>query len=393
METADRAWADIDLEALKNNFRIARKLAAGARMAAVIKADAYGHGLLQAAETLRDEADLFGVTDLEEARRLAAAEPGKPILILQGFIQPAEIKALAEGGFQLVVHSLEQLAMLEEKLARLNLKAPLTIWLKMDSGMGRLGILPKDYPGAWRKLAGKPYTGRLIMMTHLANASLPDSGLNLRQLHCFDEMRERLKGVKETSIASSAGLMGDFGFPGGVAAVPSGRPPYARPLERFDVRSDWARPGLMLYGSSPFPYELGQYRAEATGLEPVMTFRSRLIAVKDLKAGDNVGYCSQFICPEDMRVGIVCAGYADGYPSNAPNGTPVLVSGRRAHTVGRVSMDMLAVDLSQLPEARPGDPVTLWGRGLSIDEVADVTGIISYNLLCSVTTRVKFHYG
>ena len=360
-----RIRARIDLGALRHNFGVARARCPGARTLAVIKANAYGHGLLEAAEALA-EAELFGVTDFEEARRLAAADPGKPILILQGLMDRREIRPIAEAGFQLVVHSLEQLIELEQELDPVRLEQPLTVWLKMDSGMGRLGILQADYARAWQALKGKAWAAEPVMMTHLANSSMPGSELTVRQLQTFEALRRELR-PELTSIPSSSGLLGG-------------------------ISSEWVRPGIMLYGSSPFPFHHAGLRAEALGLKPVMTLESKLIALKQLKAGDNVGYCSQFVCPKDMKVGIAAAGYADGYPSHAANGTPVLVDGWRSQTLGRVSMDMLALDLTHLPNVEPGAPVTLWGQGLPVDEIAAATGVISYNLLCSVSRRVAFQH-
>lgn len=363
-----RVLASIDLKALQHNFRIAKTHAKAKKTAAIIKANAYGHGLEQAARALT-EADLFGVTDVREALTLKATGTDKPILVLQGLMTPDDLKPVVAENFQLVVHSEEQLAILDESLSRMKIKKPLTLWLKMDSGMGRLGISPETYATAYRALLAKPYAGEVVMMTHLANSSLPESTLNRQQLESFRAVETRLADENPaTSIPSSSGI-----------------------LSGLETASDWARPGIMLYGSSPFDYRAEGLRREHFGLEAVMTLRARIIAVKDLKQGDNVGYCSQFLCPRDMRVGIVSIGYADGYPSNAPNGTPVIVNGRRTATVGRVSMDMLAVDLDDI-DANVGDLATLWGKELSLDEVAAKTGILSYNLTCSVARRVTFDY-
>lgn len=364
-----RVQASIDLAALQHNFRIARDHARSERVAAVIKANAYGHGLEQAAAVLTD-ADLFGVTDVQEAVALKQTGTDKPILILQGLMHADDLQLVAQQGFQLVVHAPEQLALIEDAFAKKSPKQPLTLWLKMDSGMGRLGIAPPGYATTFRALKARPYVGEVVMMTHLANSSIPDSPLNIRQLQNFRDVENQLAGERPvTSIAASSGIL-------------SGLP----------VASTWARPGIMLYGSSPFDWHQEALRREAFDLRAVMTLQARIIAVKDMKAGDNVGYCSQYLCPRDMRVGIVSIGYADGYPSNAPNDTPVLVAGKRTGTVGRVSMDMLAVDLSAIPEAQAGDLATLWGQDLSLDEVAAKTGILSYNLTCSVARRVSFEY-
>jgi len=365
-----RVRASIDLSALQHNFHIARSQASAGHVAAIIKADAYGHGLEQAAGALAD-ADLFGVTDVNEAVRLAGTGTTKPILILQGMMTPEDLLAVEEHGFQLVVHAADQLALIDDTFGKRPLKHPLTLWLKMDSGMGRLGISPDSYAMTWRALAARPYVDRVIMMTHLANSSMPGSPLNRRQLETFRQVEHSLTDDNPvTSIPSSSGILSDL-----------------------DTACDWARPGIMLYGSSPFDWQEEYLRRERFDLKAVMTLQARLIAVKNMQAGDNVGYCSQYICPRDMRVGIVSIGYADGYPSNAPNDTPVLVAGKRSGTLGRVSMDMLAVDLTDIPEAEPGDVVTLWGKELSLDEVAAKTGILSYNLTCSINhRRVEFTY-
>jgi len=363
-----RVLASVDLKALQHNFRIARSHAGPGKVAAVIKANAYGHGLEQAAGAL-DDADLFGVTDVNEALTLKHTGTDKPILILQGLMTAEDLKPVTQEGFQLVVHSAEQLVILDENLSSMAIKKPLTFWLKMDSGMGRLGIPPQDFAAAYRALLNRPYTKRVVMMTHLANSSLPDSSLNLQQLKAFRNVEaDMVTDCPATSIPSSSGI-----------------------LSSLDTGSTWARPGIMLYGSSPFGFAQEGLRRDSFNLQAVMTLKARIIAVKNLRQGDNVGYCSQFICPHDMRIGIVSIGYADGYPSNAPNGTPVMVNGQRTQTVGRVSMDMLAVDLSNM-DASVGDLATLWGKDLSLDEVAAKTGILSYNLTCSISRRVPFEY-
>jgi len=372
----NRVQASIDLKALQHNFSIARSHSShknAASVAAVIKANAYGHGLEQAANAL-DDADLFGVTDVREALTLKNARADKPILVLQGLIHEDDLKLVAQHNFQLVVHSASQLAHIDDTLGQLSLKAPLTLWLKMDSGMGRLGISPQDYAATYRALKSKPYIDSVVMMTHLANSSMPESMLNTQQLQEFRQQQDQLQAqLKEdeyiTSIPSSSGI-----------------------LSSLPVECDWARPGIMLYGSSPFNFSEEKLRREQFDLQAVMTLQARIIAIKDLKKGDNVGYCSQFICPKDMTIGIVSIGYADGYPSNAPNGTPVMVGGKKTGTVGRVSMDMIGVDLSNIPDAKVGDLATLWGKELSLDEVAAKTGILSYNLTCSVARRVNFEY-
>jgi alanine racemase len=362
-----RVKATINLSALRNNLKVARTAANNRKLVAVIKANAYGHGLLEAAEALQ-EADVYGVTDVNEASLLKSSGTDKPILILQGIIERADIARIAESGYQLVVHTQEQLSWLEEELSQLPNTKPLTIWLKMNSGMNRLGIMPSDFVKTYQALQNKSWCENVILMTHLANANLLDSNLNPQQLASFAKVAAQIPDA-ETSIPASSGLLADFG-----------------------VDADWVRPGIMLYGSSPFPFADEKLRREKFSLQAVMTLQANIIAVQDCKAGDSVGYCSQFICPQDMRIGIVSIGYADGYPSNAPNGTPVMLNGKRTVTTGRVSMDMIAIDLSAVPEARVGDTVTLWGDDLSLDEVAEHTGILSYNLTCSISARVEKVY-
>lgn len=363
-----RIRATIDRSALGHNLAVARQHARGAHMLAMIKANAYGHGLVPVAEALQD-ADAFGVTDVNEAEQLRAGGCEKPIIVLQGLIDRSEIPRIAMQGFQLVVPGLEHLAWLEEDLPKLPLPAPLTFWLKLDSGMGRLGIPARDFAAACQRLQAKPWCAQVIMITHLANASLPDSALNRTQLACFAQLHEELRYVPhQTSLAASSALLA------------------------LDTQADWVRPGIMLYGSSPFAWTDEGRRREHFGLKAVMTLEARLLQAAEYPAGANIGYNSQFVCPRPMRVGIVACGYADGYPSNTPNGAPVAICGRRSETLGRVSMDMLAVDLSAIPEAQPGMYAELWGNVVSIDEVAAHTGILSYNLSCSVSPRVPRVY-
>jgi alanine racemase len=363
-----RIRALVHRAALAHNLQVARTRAPGARLLAVIKADAYGHGLLETAAALH-AADAFGVTDVDEAERLRLGGADKPIVILQGLIDRSEIARVARGGFQLVLHRAEHLAWLEDELPKVALSAPLKIWLKLDSGMGRLGLAPAEFAAVCRKLQGKSWCAELVAMTHFANASLPDSALNRAQLNCFSRVDAELAQVPhETSIAASAALFA------------------------LDTHASWIRPGIMLYGSSPFSWSDTARRRDALGLKNVMTLEARLIHIADHAAGDNVGYNSQFICPRPLRAGIVACGYADGYPSNTPNFAPLAVNGQRTVTLGRVSMDMLAIDLSDFPNARIGDAVELWGPNVCLDEVAAHTGILSYNLTCSISARVPRVY-
>ncbi len=362
-----RVKANISRSALSHNLNIARSFARDRRLVAVIKANAYGHGLIPCAEALKD-ADIFGVTDIDEADQLAAFDIHKDILILQGIIERADISRIAEGGYQIVIHHLDQLDWLEQELDPFKLDKPISFWLKMNSGMGRLGIAPEDFVSTYHKLQKKSWCKDVILMTHLANGNLIDSTLNQQQVDTFNTTTQAIPDA-ETSIPASSALLAEIG-----------------------QSCDWVRPGIMLYGSSPFPYQGEKLRREQFGLQAAMTLQARIISIQDCKAGDNVGYCSQYICPQDMRIGIVSIGYADGYPSNAPNNTPVLVNGKRTGTLGRVSMDMIAIDLSGHPDTAIGDMATLWGNDLPLDEIAEHTGILSYNLTCSIAPRVERHY-
>ena len=362
-----RVKATINLSALNNNMKVARSHAKTRKVVAVIKADAYGHGLTPIAEALQD-ADILGLTDVDEADLLAASGNTKPVLILQGIIARADIVRIAQSGYQVVVHLLEHLTWLEQELNKINLSKPLTIWLKMNSGMNRLGIMSGDYVKAYQELQKKAWCKEVILMSHFASANLIDSALNHYQVNTFSTVAQEIPDVA-TSISASAGLLAGFGD-----------------------NTDWVRPGIMLYGSSPFPFTDDNLRRETFGLQAVMTLQSKLISIQNCKAGDSVGYLSQFICLKDMRIGTVSIGYGDGYPSNAPNGTPVLVNGKRTGTVGRVSMDMMGIDLSNLSDAQIGDTVELWGNELSLDEIAEHTGILSHNLTCSIAQRVERNY-
>ena len=317
--------ATIDLSALRGNFALARERAEGAALWAVIKANAYGHGLMRAAEALDDLADGFALLDLADAVTLREAGFRQPILLLEGFFDSDELPLFAEYGLTPVVHTLEQV----EMLAGAALPARLPVHLKLNTGMNRLGLSAEEFHAALTALETTPGIGVITLMTHFA-----DSAALLR-------------------------------YP--------------------EARRGWARPGIMLYGSSPFPQDAS---AEALGLRPVMTLASQLIAVQELKAGERVGYGGIFTAERPMRIGIVACGYADGYPRHAPVGTPVLVEGRRTRTVGRVSMDMIMVDLEGIPEAGIGSPAVLWGEGLPVDDVAAAAGTVSYELLCALAQRV-----
>ena len=324
-------------------------------MAAAIKAEGYGHGLVRVAKTL--DADAFAVACIEEALTLRDAGIDRPILLLEGVFEAAELAPCARHGLDIAVHHPEQVQMLE----RARLERPVRAWLKIDTGMHRLGLEPETVPEIWRRLRDCPAVRPdLGLMSHLARADERDCDSTLRQLELFAAATAGLPG--ERSLANSAGILG-------------------WPQTHFD----WVRPGIMLYGASPFVDSL----APDEGLRPVMTLGTQLISIKRLRKDEPVGYGGTWICPEDMDVGVAAVGYGDGYPRHAPSGTPVLVNGREAALIGRVSMDMITLDLRQHPEARLGDPVVLWGEGLPVERIAQAAGTLSYTLLCGVTARVK----
>jgi alanine racemase len=341
--------ARIDSAALRHNLGVARRSAPRSRVWAVVKANAYGHGLARAVRAL--PADGLGLIELDAAIDLRRAGEKRPILMMQGFYSAQELEPIAAHGLTTVVHDAEQLAMLEK--ARPSAKIP--VYVKLNTGMNRLGFVRRDLENALARLGR--CAGEITLMTHFADA---DGKRGVKwQLERFGEMSSGL--VFPRSLANSAAI-----------------------LRYPDAHADWVRPGIMLYGCSPFADE----SAEKLGLKPAMTLSSELIAVRELHAGDSVGYGCTFTAQGPMRAGVVACGYADGYPRHAPTGTPILVCGKRTRTLGRVAMDMLVADLTAIPEAAIGSPVTLWGEGLSADEVAASAGTVSYELLCALSPRV-----
>jgi alanine racemase len=350
--------ARIDLQALQHNFSLARQAAANSRILAVIKANAYGHGAVPVARALQ-QADAFALANVEEAVQLRDAGIATPLVLLEGVFEAGELEAVVAHDLQVVVHSLEQVNWLEQATA-----APLHLWLKVDTGMHRLGISPLQFHEVHRRLSAliAARGGSLRLMSHLACADEPQHPANDSQLAVF---RTLDAGALERSLANSAAL-----------------------LSRPDMRFDWVRPGIMLFGASPFEPAVDQ----PTSLRPVMTLESQLLAVYARKKGDRIGYGHSWTCPCDMPVGIAAAGYGDGYPRHAPTGAPVLVNDKVAPLVGRVSMDMICVDLRDQPEARIGDTVQLWGTSLPVEAVAARADTISYELLCNVSPRVPREY-
>jgi len=344
--------ATIDLGALKNNLNVARRLAPAARVFAVIKANAYGHGLLRSARAFA-AADGFALLEIDYAVRLREAGYTHPILLLEGVFDARELAAAATHNFSCALHDVEQARMLRD----LPSGARVDLFVKLNTGMNRLGIGPADLPRMLAALRDNAQVRSITLMTHFA---------------CADDER----GISDQWSAFQRAAHGT-GLPTSVAnSATIVRYPYAH--------GDWVRPGIMLYGGSPF----ANVSAETLGLQPAMTMNSKIIGVQNLAAGDAVGYGATFVASHPRRIGIVACGYADGYPRHAPTGTPILVDGVRTTTVGRVSMDMLCADITHLPQAGVGSDVVLWGVGLPADDVAAAAGTVSYELFCALAQRV-----
>ena len=343
--------ARIDLSALENNLQVARR-ATSARIMSVIKADGYGHGLLRAAEALA-ATDGYALLDIQDAVRLREAGYRQTILLLEGFFGAEELPVIAEYDLSCVIHNAAQIAMLDSYPGR----GTLDVWLKVNSGMNRLGFAPQQVAQTMEQLRRHRALRDITLMTHFANA---DEARGVAEpLALFNDVAATYRIAR--SLANSAAL-----------------------LRYPETHGDWVRPGIMLYGATPF----ADVSAQQLGLRPAMTLSSRIIATQFVRAGDEVGYGAQFRAEHTMRIGVVACGYADGYPRHAKNGTPILVDGRRSKTLGRVSMDMLYVDLSDSPQADVGSRVVLWGEGLPIDEVARAAGTVGYELMCALAKRV-----
>jgi alanine racemase len=352
----------IHTDALAHNLARARRAAPDAKVWAVVKANAYGHGIERVYAGLQG-ADGFALLDLAEAERVRALGWRGPVLLLEGCFEPRDLELCSRLSLWHTVHHTAQIDM----LAAHKTNVPHHVFLKMNSGMNRLGFAPAAYRSAWQRLSGLTQVEEITLMTHFADA---DGARGVAaEVELFESVTRELPGAR--SLANSAATLR---FAHDVAAV----------------RADWIRPGIMVYGSSPdFP----AHSAADWDLQPTMTLRSRLIAIQSLQAGDRVGYGSSFVAERPTPIGVVACGYADGYPRVAPSGTPVLVEGVLTRTVGRVSMDMITVDLTPVPQAAVGSEVTLWGRGprgglLSIDAVAQSAGTVGYELMCALAPRV-----
>jgi alanine racemase len=348
--------ATVSSGALVHNFEAVRRYAGASKVWAVIKANGYGHGLERVARALAG-AEGFAVLDFQEAARLRIAGVAKPILLLEGIFKGSDVPLLHKYALTPVVHNAEQVEMLKHS----QLPGEIDVYLKVNSGMNRLGFTVDDLRVAYNSLRMHPQVRSITAMTHFADADGP-SGVK-GQLDWFDEIRGQIEGLAQAprSLANSAALVR---FP--------------------ETRADWVRPGILLYGCSPF----ADRPADQLGLKPAMTLASEIIATQHLQPGERVGYGFSYEAAGEITIGVVACGYADGYPRHAPSGTPVLVAGKRARLVGRVSMDTMCVDISDFPEAYIGTAVTLWGEGLSADEVAAAAGTLSYELLCGLGARV-----
>ena len=359
--------AVIHTEALAHNLRRARAHAPDARVWAVVKANAYGHGIERAFVGLQGT-DGFALLDLDEAQRVRALGWRGPILLLEGCFEPRDLEVCSRLNLWHTVHREAQI----DWLAAHKTQAPHHVFLKMNSGMNRLGFTPAAYRSAWLRLSGLTQVEGITLMTHFSDADADVAGAPsgiARQFAIFEATTRDLPG--ERSLCNSAATL-------------------RHALHNTALRGDWVRPGIALYGSAPdFPAR----RIADWGLQPTMTLRSELIATQDLQPGDTVGYGSRYTAARPMHIGVVACGYADGYPRSAPNGTPVLVDGVRCEMVGRVSMDMVTVDLTPVPTAHITSEVTLWGCGpggalLPIDEVAHAAGTVGYELMCALALRV-----
>lgn len=358
-----KAIALIDKQALINNFKEIKKHAPKSQFMAVLKANGYGHGLVRIAKAM-PMADAFGVARIDEALALRAGGIIQPIVLLEGFFGVDELPILAVNDLQTVVHNEEQLCAIEQ--AKLN--RPLKVWLKVDTGMHRLGIEPAQFDNFYKRLkASENVQEALVLMSHLACADDTDEAMTTRQIAQFQELTSELSEQK--SLANSAGLL-------------------AWPQSQYD----WVRAGLLLYGVSPMMSQFQQ--AHQLNVKPVMTLKSSLIAIRNIEKGESVGYGAAWCAPKNTTIGVIAIGYGDGYPRHAVNGTPVLVNGRRVPLVGRVSMDMITVDLGDNPSDKVGDEAILWGisaqgQHLGVEEVAEYATTIPYELLCNITRRVQ----
>ena len=352
---------EMDLAALRHNCRLAASLGAGANTVAVVKADAYGHGAVDVAAAIADEVAMFAVSCLEEAVVLRDAGIQHPVLLLEGCFSPDEYRFAAQANLDMVVHHAGQI----QHVRKFGCLEHVNVWLKIDSGMHRLGIAPEQTLDAYRVLRASADQNKIILTTHLASADNLDGDFTRMQMQRFRHAIDPILALgrdTELSIANSAALLG-----------------------WQSTRADWNRPGIMLYGITPF----AQAHPQADKLKPVMTLKSEVIAVRDIAAGEAVGYGNTWVAAHNASIATIAVGYGDGYPRTARSGTPVLVNGHRATLAGRVSMDMISVDVTGLPKVEVGDPVELWGNHLDVNEVAGWADSIGYELVTRMPKRTR----
>ncbi|MDT8407524.1 MAG: alanine racemase [Methylococcales bacterium] len=356
-DTVPSVYVQLDYQALKHNARRLRQQAPDAKLLAVVKADAYGHGMTESAKALADEVDAFAVARVEEGVALRETGCRRRIVVLAGFANAEQLRECQSFKLEAVLHCPEQV----HWLAAHGGEQPLPVWIKLDTGMNRLGFRPEQLSEVYAQLRTLSRIARPIhLMTHLACADDPTDAMTQRQLACFARARAQVAG--ECCIANSAAV-----------------------LTWPDAYSDWLRPGLMLYGISPFPGQTGL----ELGLKPVMRLLARIIAIKPVYPGETVGYGGIWRCQKATRMAVVGIGYGDGYPREIAAHTPVWVAGRQVPIIGRVSMDMLTVDVSDCADARVGSEVVLWGGELPVERIAEAAGTIPYTLVCGLTRRVK----
>lgn len=352
--TLRTATAVIDLKALTRNFNLIKSMSPNSKVLAVLKANAYGHGLEVIAKSL-PQADAFGVARIEEALALRNSGVIKSIVLLEGFFAAEDIDILSANNLQTIVHNQQQL----DAITRANIEKPLKVWLKVDTGMHRLGINPEQFTEFYQALkASANVEQSIVLMSHLGCADDKENSATKQQIALFEQLTDGFN--LERSLANSAAI-------------------WAWPQSHYQ----WLRPGLLLYGVSPMPRE-----CEVLGITPVMTLQSSVIATREINAGEAVGYGGAWVSDKKTTIGIIAIGYGDGYPRHAPNGTPVLINGRQVPLVGRVSMDMITVDLGCNSQEKIGDIATLWGQGLPVEEIAEYATTIPYELLCNITRRV-----
>jgi alanine racemase len=350
--------AYIHLDAIRHNYRYAKQLAPHSRAIAIIKANAYGHGAIPVARALEHDADAFGVACLTEALELRESHIQTPIVLLEGLFSPADIAIVDAAQLILVIHNQQQITWL--LAARPHRR--LHVFLKIDTGMHRLGLAPNAFAAAYAALAQCPHIKNITLMSHFACADELDNPFTQQQINCFQDITQHIQAPR--SLANSAGIL----------AWPQ-------------AHGHWIRPGIMLYGASPLTTAI-----DNSSLQPVMHLRSEIIAVQNIQAGDTIGYGRRYVCEKNTRIGVVAIGYGDGYPRHAIDGTSVTVNGQKTQLIGRVSMDMLTVDITNIPEADIGAEVELWGAKINVNHVAEQCATIAYTLLSGLTQRVKRVY-